>query len=130
MIKPVGLAGSLLGLATSRTFDVSSYRGGQPISERVRVLFSAADANDPKVRIPKKVGAFRIPKTIRKSRALKALLASQHGRELLTGAVVAGAAAAASSLARSNRKEATLSHTAPPRYHGFIRGRGGARELG
>jgi hypothetical protein len=65
-----------------------------------------------KVRIPKKVGAFRIPKTIRKSRALKALLASQHGRELLTGAVVAGAAAAASSLARSNGKEANVQGTA------------------
>jgi hypothetical protein len=58
-----------------------------------------------KVRIPKRIGAFRIPKTIRKSRALKALLASQHGRELLTGAVVAGAAAAASTLARSNGKD-------------------------
>jgi hypothetical protein len=65
-----------------------------------------------KVRIPKKVGAFRIPKTIRKSRALKALLASQHGRELLTGAVVAGAAAAASSLARSDGKDANVQGTA------------------
>src|SRR5918993_5760413 len=64
-----------------------------------------------KIRIPKKIGAFRIPKTIRKSRALKALLASQHGRELLTGAVVAGAAAAASSLARSNGKDANVQGT-------------------
>jgi hypothetical protein len=64
-----------------------------------------------KIRIPKKIGAFQIPKTIRKSRALKALLASQHGRELLTGAVVAGAAAAASSLARSNGKGADVRGT-------------------
>ena len=64
-----------------------------------------------KVRIPKKIGAFRIPKAIRKSGALKALLASQHGRELLTGAVVAGASAAASTLARSNGKDADVQDT-------------------
>lgn len=53
-----------------------------------------------KVKVPKKVGGFKVPKAIRKSRALKTMLASPFGRELLTGALVAGATAVASSLAR------------------------------
>lgn len=53
-----------------------------------------------KVKVPKKVGGFKVPKAIRKSRTLRKMLASPQGRELLTGALVAGATAVASSLTR------------------------------
>lgn len=53
-----------------------------------------------KVKVPKKVGGFKVPKAIRKSRTVKTMLASPFGRELLTGALVAGATAVASSLTR------------------------------
>ena len=42
VIKPVGR-----GIAPS--FNVASHRGGQPVSECVRVLFGAADPNDSEV---------------------------------------------------------------------------------
>jgi hypothetical protein len=51
-----------------------------------------------KNRIPKKVAGFRIPKTIRKNAVLKALLASDTGRQVLGQALVAGATAAAAVL--------------------------------
>jgi hypothetical protein len=43
--------------------------------------------------------AVNIPKTIRRSNELKAMTKTAAGRELLTGALVAGATAAASALA-------------------------------
>ena len=49
--------------------------------------------------IPKKVAGFKVPKTIRKSKPLKAMLFSKTGRDILAKALVAGAAAAAAVLA-------------------------------
>lgn len=49
--------------------------------------------------IPKKVAGFKVPKTIRKSKPLKAMLASKTGRDILGKALLAGAAAAAAVLA-------------------------------
>ena len=49
--------------------------------------------------IPKKVAGFKVPKTIRKSKPLKAMLGSKTGRDILGKALLAGAAAAAAVLA-------------------------------
>ena len=49
--------------------------------------------------IPKKVAGFKVPRTIRKSKALKAMLGSKTGRDILGKALLAGAAAAAAVLA-------------------------------
>ncbi|MBB6179655.1 hypothetical protein [Pseudorhizobium flavum] len=57
--------------------------------------------------IPKKVAGFKVPKTIRKSKPLKALLASKTGRDILGKALVAGAAAAAAVLAEEREEVAT-----------------------
>jgi hypothetical protein len=48
--------------------------------------------------IPKEIAGFKVPKAIRKSSALKALLASDTGRGILASALTAGAGAAASVL--------------------------------
>ncbi|MCJ8520386.1 hypothetical protein ABID21_003411 [Pseudorhizobium tarimense] len=52
-----------------------------------------------KNRIPKKVAGFKVPKSIRKSKPLKAMLASKTGRDILGKVLMAGAAAAAAVLA-------------------------------
>lgn len=49
--------------------------------------------------IPKKVAGYKVPKAIRKSKPLRALLGSKSGRDILGKALVAGAAAAAAVLA-------------------------------
>jgi hypothetical protein len=58
-----------------------------------------------KNRIPKKIAGFRIPKTLRKNAVLKALLASDTGRQILGQALVAGATAAAAVLTASRSGE-------------------------
>jgi hypothetical protein len=50
-------------------------------------------------RIPKKVAGMKVPKMVRKSPVLQALLASEAGRQVLGQALMAGAAAAAGVLA-------------------------------
>ena len=54
--------------------------------------------NADKVKVPKKVAGIKVPKALRKSGALDALVSSSIGREILAGAIVAAAAAAASAL--------------------------------
>lgn len=56
--------------------------------------------------IPKKIAGFKVPKMIRKSTALQAMLASDVGRGILASAVTAGAGAAASVL-MGQREEIT-----------------------
>jgi len=51
-----------------------------------------------KTRVPKKVAGVKVPKTLRKSKTLDTLLGSPFGREVLAGALVAAAGAAASYL--------------------------------
>ncbi|CAD7051856.1 hypothetical protein REJC140_01784 [Pseudorhizobium endolithicum] len=56
--------------------------------------------------IPKKVAGFKVPRTIRKSKPLKALLGSKTGRDILGKALMAGAAAAAAVLAEEREEVA------------------------
>ncbi|MDX6805682.1 hypothetical protein [Terrihabitans rhizophilus] len=56
-----------------------------------------------KNKIPKKIAGFKVPKTVRKSPVLKALLASDTGRQILGNALLAGASAAAAILANNNQ---------------------------
>jgi hypothetical protein len=51
-----------------------------------------------KAKVPKKVAGLRVPKSLRKSKTLDTLLGSALGREILAGALVAAAGAAASYL--------------------------------
>lgn len=51
-----------------------------------------------KAKLPKKIAGVKLPKFLRKSDLLNALLASQTGRELMAKAVTAAAAAAAAVL--------------------------------
>jgi hypothetical protein len=51
-----------------------------------------------KGKVPKKVAGLRVPKSLRKSKTLDTLLGSALGREILAGALVAAAGAAASYL--------------------------------
>jgi hypothetical protein len=51
-----------------------------------------------KASLPKKVAGIRIPKGIRKSRMIRAMLKNPVGRDLLANALVAGAGAAAAVL--------------------------------
>lgn len=53
-----------------------------------------------KVKIPKKIGGVKIPKVLRKSKSVNTLLNTSLGRELLAGALVTGAGAAASALTK------------------------------
>jgi hypothetical protein len=48
-----------------------------------------------KMKIPKKVAGYKVPRTIRKNALLKTLLASNAGRDVLAKALIAGAGAAA-----------------------------------
>jgi hypothetical protein len=52
-----------------------------------------------KIKIPKRVAGFKVPKALRKSKMLRQMLGSQLGREVLAGAITAGAGAAAAVLA-------------------------------
>lgn len=54
--------------------------------------------------IPKKVAGFKIPRSVRKSAALRALLASDIGRDVLANAITAGAGAAAAVLVRDREE--------------------------
>lgn len=56
--------------------------------------------------IPKKVAGFKVPKAVRKSKPLKAMLGSKIGRDIIGKALIAGAAAAAAVLAEE-REEVT-----------------------
>jgi hypothetical protein len=51
-----------------------------------------------KAALPKKIAGVKVPKTIRKSRMLRAMLRNPMGRDLLANALVAGAGAAAAVL--------------------------------
>ncbi|AWM27259.1 hypothetical protein N181_29210 [Sinorhizobium fredii USDA 205] len=51
-----------------------------------------------KNRIPKKIAGVKVPKTLRKSKVLGAMMASKVGRDLLAKALTAGAGAAAAVL--------------------------------
>ena len=51
-----------------------------------------------KAKVPKKLAGLRVPKSLRKSKALDTLLGSAFGREILAGALVAAAGAAATYL--------------------------------
>ena len=52
----------------------------------------------PKVKVPKRIAGFKVPKQIRKSTVLRGLLASKAGREIAGRALIAGATAAAAAL--------------------------------
>lgn len=52
--------------------------------------------------IPKKIAGLKIPKSVRKSAALRALLGSDLGRDILANALTAGAGAAAAVLMRDS----------------------------
>ncbi|MCC2690658.1 MAG: hypothetical protein K0S21_3461 [Rhizobiaceae bacterium] len=54
--------------------------------------------------LPKRIASVKIPKSIRRSKTLRSLIANPVGREILAGALVAGAGAAATILL--NEREA------------------------
>ena len=55
-------------------------------------------------KLPKKVAGYKVPKSIRKSKMLRALLNNPVGRDVLANALTAGAGAAAAILVQ-NREE-------------------------
>lgn len=55
-------------------------------------------AKNPKAKVPKKVAGLKVPKAFRKLGALDALVGTPIGREVLAGALIAAAAAAANAL--------------------------------
>jgi hypothetical protein len=71
--------------------------------------------------IPKRMAGVKMPKTIRKSRMLRAMLASKRGRDLLADALVAGAGAAAAVLVKDREQVADAAETGAKK---------GARALG
>ena len=52
----------------------------------------------PRMKIPKRIAGFKVPKRVRKSSLLRGLLASKVGREIAGRALIAGASAAAAVL--------------------------------
>ena len=56
------------------------------------------------IKLPKKVAGYRVPKSMRKSKLLRALLNNPMGRDVLANALTAGAGAAAAVLVQ-NREE-------------------------
>ncbi|MBY3266852.1 hypothetical protein HFO15_35430 [Rhizobium laguerreae] len=74
-----------------------------------------------KLKIPKKVGAYKIPKAIRKNPILQGMLANKVGRDVLAKALVAGAGAAAAVLVEDRKDVADTAKTT---------GRKGAKALG
>jgi len=75
----------------------------------------------PKMKVPKRIAGFKVPKQIRKSELLHGLLASKTGREIAGRALVAGASAAAAVLVAERDEVADVAKKA---------GRSGARKLG
>ncbi|MEF0942942.1 hypothetical protein [Rhizobium sp. BR 362] len=65
-----------------------------------------------KNRIPKKIAGYRVPKGLRKSAIIKALLASDVGRSILANALTAGAGAAATVLIEDRGQIADAAGTA------------------
>jgi hypothetical protein len=59
-----------------------------------------------KMALPKKVAGIKVPKSLRKSRLLRSLLASPLGRKVAADALVAGAGAAATVLMRERKEVA------------------------
>ena len=57
-----------------------------------------------KIKLPKKVAGYRVLKSVRKSKLLRALLNNPLGRDVLANALTAGAGAAAAVLVQ-NREE-------------------------
>ena len=53
-----------------------------------------------KIKVPKRIGGLKVPKAIRKAPVVTALLNNPLGRDILAGALVAGAGAATAALAR------------------------------
>jgi hypothetical protein len=62
-----------------------------------------------KTRIPKRVAGWKVPKAVRKSPLLKALLGSKVGRDIAGKALMAGAAAAAAALVAEREEVAEAS---------------------
>ena len=75
----------------------------------------------PKMKVPKRIAGFKVPKQIRKSQLLRGLLASKAGREIAGRALLAGASAAAAALVAERCVVADVTTKA---------GRKGARSLG
>ena len=57
-----------------------------------------------KIKLPKKVAGYRVPKSVRKSKLLRTLLNNPLGRDVLANALTAGAGAAAAVLVQ-NRED-------------------------
>ena len=55
-------------------------------------------AKSEKSKLPKKVAGLKVPKALRKSKALETLVGSEAGRRILAEAIMAAATAAASAL--------------------------------
>jgi hypothetical protein len=53
-----------------------------------------------KTKLPKSVAGLKVPKRLRKSRAVRGFLDNPIGREIIAAAIVAGAGAAASALGK------------------------------
>jgi hypothetical protein len=75
----------------------------------------------PKMKVPKRIAGFKVPKQVRKSELLHGLLASKAGREIAGRALVAGATAAAAVLVAERHEVADVAKKAS---------RKGARKLG
>ncbi|WP_254021559.1 hypothetical protein [Mesorhizobium escarrei] len=65
-----------------------------------------------KRKLPKKIGGFKVPKSVRKSTLLRNMLASPVGRDLLANAITAGAGAAAAVLVRERGEIADATKSA------------------
>lgn len=59
-----------------------------------------------KITIPKRVGALKVPRAVRKSKLLRGLLNHPLGREIVGNALIAGAGAAAGALVRERENVA------------------------
>jgi hypothetical protein len=55
-----------------------------------------------KHKLPKRIGGFKLPKTVRKSKMLRAMLSNPLGRDILANAITAGAGAAAAVLIKEH----------------------------
>lgn len=62
-----------------------------------------------KLKIPKSIGGFKVPKQIRKSAVVKAILRHPRSHEVLSAALIAAASAAAAALAPGARTASTTS---------------------
>jgi hypothetical protein len=65
-----------------------------------------------KRKLPKKIGGFKVPKSMRRSPLLRGLLSSPLGRNLLANAITAGAGAAAAVLVRERNEIAGATKSA------------------